>query len=93
MGEEPGNLPLLEFCLTLLWERQADGWLTHAAYEQIGQVEGALARYAEDVFDRLEEPDRERARQVFVQLVRPARAPRTPAARRPASRSAKRTGR
>ena len=71
VGEEPGSLPLLEFCLTLLWERQANGWLTHAAYEQIGQVEGALARYAEDVFGQLDEPDRDRAGQVFVQLVRP----------------------
>lgn len=71
VGEEPGSLPLLEFCLTLLWERQANGWLTHAAYEQTGQVDGALARYAEDVFGQLDEPDRDRARQIFVQLVRP----------------------
>ncbi len=30
VGEKPGNLPLLEFTLTQLWERQSDGWLTHA---------------------------------------------------------------
>ena len=29
VGEKPGVLPLLEFTLTQLWERQTDGWLTH----------------------------------------------------------------
>ena len=28
VGEDPGNLPLLEFALTLLWEGQANGKLT-----------------------------------------------------------------
>ena len=51
VGEEPGNLPLLEFALTLLWERLDFGWMTHAAYEAIGRVEGALARYADEVYD------------------------------------------
>jgi len=32
VGEEAGSLPLLEFALTLLWERQERGVLTHAAY-------------------------------------------------------------
>jgi WD40 repeat protein/DNA-binding SARP family transcriptional activator len=71
VGEEPGNLPLLEFALTLLWERLDHGWMTHAAYEEIGQVEGALARYAEQVFDELDANEREGVRQVLVQLVQP----------------------
>jgi WD40 repeat protein/DNA-binding SARP family transcriptional activator len=71
VGEEPGNLPLLEFALTLLWERLDHGWMTHAAYEEIGQVEGALARYAEQVFDELDADAREGVRQVLVQLVQP----------------------
>ncbi len=53
VGEEPGNLPLLEFALTLLWEQQSYGWLTHAGYEQIGRVEGAVARYADEVYESL----------------------------------------
>ncbi len=68
---EPGNLPLLEFALTQLWERQQGGLLTHAAYEAIGEVEGALVRYADRVYEDLSEPEQEQARQVFVQLVRP----------------------
>jgi DNA-binding SARP family transcriptional activator len=71
VGQEPGNLPLLEFALTLLWERQSYGWLSHAGYEEIGRVEGALARYADEVFAGLEVEARAKARQVFVQLVRP----------------------
>ncbi|HSN75537.1 MAG TPA: WD40 repeat domain-containing protein, partial [Anaerolineae bacterium] len=64
-------LPLLEFALTLLWERHASGWLTHAAYEEIGQVEGALSRYAEQMFGELDKTGQAQARQVFEQLVRP----------------------
>ncbi len=71
VGEEPGNLPLLEFALTLLWERLDAGWMTHAAYDEIGRVEGALARYAEEVYQDLAEEEREGARWVFEQLVQP----------------------
>ncbi|MGD9100326.1 MAG: hypothetical protein PVF45_07585, partial [Anaerolineae bacterium] len=70
-GDQPGNLPLLEFALTLLWEQQNYGWLTHAAYEELGCVGGALARYADQVYAELDEAEKERARRVFVQLVRP----------------------
>jgi WD40 repeat protein/DNA-binding SARP family transcriptional activator len=71
VGEAPGNLPLLEFALTLLWEAQSDGWLTHAGYQEIGQVEGALARYADEVHAGMDEGEQEAARRIFVQLVRP----------------------
>ena len=71
VGERAGSLPLLEFCLTKLWERQDGGWLTHEAYEQIGRVEGAVARHADAVYGRLGEDERRRARRVFVQLVQP----------------------
>jgi WD40 repeat protein/DNA-binding SARP family transcriptional activator len=71
VGEEPGNLPLLEFALTLLWEQQSYGWLTHAGYEQIGRVEGAVARYADEVYGDLDPALQTGARHVFVQLVHP----------------------
>ncbi len=75
LGDEPGNLPLLEFALTLLWERQDRGVLTHAAYERLGEVAGALAGYAERVYlDYLPEDARAAARRVLTQLVRPAEA-------------------
>ncbi len=71
VGRQPGNLPLLEFALTLLWEGVSAGWLTHAVYERIGGVQGALARYAEQVYSELDEGSREQAQRVFPQLVRP----------------------
>jgi len=71
VGEEPGNLPLLEFALTLLWEQQEKNLLTHQAYEVLGRVEGSLARYADDVYDQLNESEQEQARKVFIQLVQP----------------------
>jgi WD40 repeat protein len=71
VGANPGNLPLLEFALTLLWERQVNGKLTHAAYDELGGVDGALAWHAEEVYLRLPDAEREDARRLFVQLVRP----------------------
>ena len=71
VGEEPGNLPLLEFALTLLWDQRSYGWLTHAGYEQIGRVEGAVARYADEVYGDLDATSQTSARHVFVQLVHP----------------------
>jgi WD40 repeat protein len=71
VGEKPGNLPLLEFTLTQLWERQTDGWLTHTDYETLGCVEGALAAYADQVYADLDADEQERARHAFVQLVQP----------------------
>jgi WD40 repeat protein/class 3 adenylate cyclase len=71
IGEEPGNLPLLEFALTLLWDRMEGGWLTHTAYEAIGRVEGALAQYAEATYAGFRELEKDLARRIFLQLVQP----------------------
>ena len=71
MGDEPGNLPLLEFALTNLWEHGATGHLTHSAYEAIGRVEGALARYADEGYAALKSDEQTQARRIFIQLVRP----------------------
>jgi WD40 repeat protein/energy-coupling factor transporter ATP-binding protein EcfA2 len=68
---EPGSLPLLEFALKLLWEKQSDGKLTHAAYEEIGGVEKALANHAEKVYQKLTEDEQQRVQHIFTQLVRP----------------------
>ena len=71
VGNEPGNLPLLEFALTLLWENHDSGWLTHAVYDSIGLVDGALASYADQVYASLEPGEQERARNALLQLVKP----------------------
>ncbi|MCO6451648.1 MAG: hypothetical protein J5I90_12750 [Caldilineales bacterium] len=71
VGLEVGNLPLLQFALTLLWEKHNKGILSHAAYAEIGGVAGALAAYADDVFASLPHNDQERARRVLIRMVRP----------------------
>lgn len=68
-GQAPGRLPLLEFALAQLWTRQEDGVLTHEAYEAIGQVEGALADYAEGVFGALSVEEQQVTRRVLSQMV------------------------
>ncbi|MDT0447648.1 nSTAND1 domain-containing NTPase [Streptomyces hesseae] len=69
---QPGALPLLEFTLTLLWETQREGVLTHDAYERLGGATGALAAYAERVYgEDLDDSERPLVRRLFTQLVRP----------------------
>ncbi|MFS0518590.1 WD40 repeat domain-containing protein, partial [Nostoc sp. UIC 10607] len=69
--DEPGNLPLLEFALTELWKRRIGKRLTHAAYEAIGQVKGALASYADEKYGKLSTTEQKQVRRIFIQLVRP----------------------
>jgi len=71
VGQEPGNLPLLEFALTRLWEKQKNRTLTHAAYKEIGAVKKAIANHAEQVYQKLSETQKQQAQRIFVQLVRP----------------------
>jgi WD40 repeat protein/energy-coupling factor transporter ATP-binding protein EcfA2 len=68
--EQPGNLPLLEFALTELWQRQTpDGALTHAAYDAIDGVSGAIARRAEAVYERLAAQEQDEiVERIFLRL-------------------------
>nr|WP_100898695.1 pentapeptide repeat-containing protein [Nostoc flagelliforme] len=68
---EPGNLPLLEFALTLLWEKRTNQQLTHAAYEAIGEVQGALASHADTIYKDLDGAKQQQVSRIFMQLVRP----------------------
>jgi hypothetical protein len=61
----------LQFALDQLWNLQEEGMITHASYEKIGRIEGALARYADEFFESLSPVDQKRARRLFVQLVQP----------------------
>jgi len=66
----PGTiLPLLEFALTGLWERRAEGLLTHTAYQAIGGVTGGLTQWADGVLSRMAEEQRRLARRVLTDLV------------------------
>lgn len=71
VGKEPGYLPLLEFALTEMWDKQNQGGLNRQIYDQIGGVKDALRCHAERVYDGLSQVDRERVQRIFIQLVSP----------------------
>ena len=71
VGNAPGNLPLLEFALAMLWDVQQNRLLTHEGYEEIGRVEGALTLHAEAVYNALDPDLQHIARRLFIQLVWP----------------------
>ncbi|MFE1206255.1 trypsin-like peptidase domain-containing protein [Streptomyces sp. NPDC058762] len=68
----PAALPMLEYLLSRLWERQERGWLTTTAYQELGGVQGALA---DDADRRLwawaDTTERQALERIFIQLVRP----------------------
>ena len=70
VGDEPGNLPMLEFALTELWERRGGRRLTNAAYEALGHVAGAIGRRADAVFAGLTGEQQAAAPRLFGRLVR-----------------------
>ncbi|PTL82849.1 serine/threonine protein kinase [Vitiosangium sp. GDMCC 1.1324] len=81
---EAGRLPLLGHALRALWALSGGAPLTHAHYERLGGVGGALAQQAEALLDGLGEEGRERARGMILSLVRTGRG--VPDTRRPRSR-------
>ncbi|NJO62092.1 MAG: AAA family ATPase [Richelia sp. RM2_1_2] len=72
--QSPNHLPLLEFTLTQLWQKQYQGYLTHQAYTEIGGVETALANHAEEIYAQLNTTDKDRVQKIFIQLVQPGEA-------------------
>ena len=57
--------------MTKLWSKQVDSELTHQAYEEIGGVENALAEHAQKQYDALNQAEKLKAKQIFIQLVYP----------------------
>src|SRR5262249_45025085 len=62
---------LLQFTLDQLFERRNGLQLTYAAYEAIGKVEGALAHYADQIYESLDEDEKQRMRNILLQMVQP----------------------
>jgi WD40 repeat protein/DNA-binding SARP family transcriptional activator len=67
--DRPGALPLLQYALTELADREDVGSLTLNAYRRVGGVSGALARRAERLFDAQDDSGRAACRRVFLSLV------------------------
>ena len=71
VGGRQGALPLLSHALLATWQRRDGRTLTLAAYREVGGVEAAIAETAEQVYARLDEGERSRARRVLLRLVEP----------------------
>ena len=69
--EQPGSLPLLEFVLTELWEHQRGRLLVNRAYDEMGELQGAIARRADDIYESASPEEQELLHRVFKELVRP----------------------
>lgn len=67
---QPDALPLLQHTLHALYERcSGTGLLTYAAFEEIGGLEGAIARRAEHVFGELPKDLQKNLERILAQLV------------------------
>ena len=71
VGEEPGQLPLLEFVLTELWRRRAERRIRHNDYEKLGGARRAIASRAEEIFSSFSSAGQEKVRRLLMQMVRP----------------------
>jgi WD40 repeat protein/DNA-binding SARP family transcriptional activator len=68
---EPGALPLLSHALRQTWERREGRTLTVAGYQATGGIRGAVARSAEDVYERVPPDQRPLLRDLLLRLVAP----------------------
>jgi tetratricopeptide (TPR) repeat protein len=88
-AKNPGALPLLQFLLEELYKhRSPDDVLTFRAYEDLGGVEGALARRAESVLASVNEPAQLALPGVLRELVAVSAEDESRVLRRAAPRSA-----
>jgi len=62
------RLPLLELCLTELWQRHRDGLFSLADFEDIGGIEGAPGRRAEAIYGSFSPHQQRRVQQIFYAL-------------------------
>lgn len=89
------SLPLLEFALEELWnkrskrlkkaslqKKQTDLQLTHEDYTAIGEVKGALATYADEVYNDLTPAQKEQVPKIFIRLVNFSQFTKDPTDRR-----------
>jgi len=68
---KPGGLPLLQFALREMWSRQEKRTITRRSYDDIGGIDGALAKRAETIFAALTENRQE----IYADGRRPSPAP------------------
>ncbi|MBT9256793.1 helix-turn-helix domain-containing protein [Phycicoccus sp. MAQZ13P-2] len=63
------SLPHVSHCLRQMWDRRERNILSHALYEEVGRIEGALSSTAEAFWSSLHESERPVARALLLRLV------------------------
>jgi hypothetical protein len=72
VGDEPGNLPLLEFVLKELWDKRRGRILLNETYDAIGGLQGAVATKADELFKGLSSAEQKILQRIFLRIVRPS---------------------
>ncbi|WP_313707867.1 nSTAND1 domain-containing NTPase [Planktothrix agardhii] len=67
---EPGAMPLLQHALWQLWRRRHGRWLLCEEYQEIGKVQEAIAKTADDFYNQLSPQEQEQVRNIFIRLTR-----------------------
>jgi hypothetical protein len=65
----PDSLPRMGYLLSMLWDRSWEGDLTHATYDALGGVAGALGRDAGTLVESLGPEEMRRAQSILLGLV------------------------
>ncbi len=66
---QAGGLPPFQYALTELFDRRGGPTLTLDSYDEMGGVNGALARHAEVVYETFGTEEQSAAKQLFLRLV------------------------
>ncbi|GBD51975.1 hypothetical protein D3800_02345 [Microcystis aeruginosa NIES-298] len=69
--EQAGSLPLLQYTLDLLWEKDhiQERILNIKTYQEIGGVTGALEKQADKIYSQFNEQQRKAAEEIFLELI------------------------
>ncbi|GAA1345902.1 serine/threonine-protein kinase [Saccharothrix algeriensis] len=69
IGYDPGALPRLAHALRETWNHREGNVLTLAAYRRVGGIDGAVARTADEIHDRLDPVGRQLLRTTLLRMV------------------------
>ncbi|WP_422613711.1 NACHT and WD repeat domain-containing protein [Microcystis viridis] len=69
--EQAGSLPLLQYTLDLLWQKDhiQERVLNIKIYQEIGGVTGALEKQADKIYSQFNEKQRKAAEEIFLELI------------------------
>jgi WD40 repeat protein len=70
LGDVQGSLPLLSYALLATWQHREGDHLTLTAYYATGGIRGAIAKSADDTYQRFDPASRQVLRRLLLRLVR-----------------------